>query len=89
MYLPFKKKVFIDNMIGSNILSGYTHVGNSFNLDGNIVNNDIDLILYEILKGNKEKIDMLLDNKDLLTNSKLLKFMLNTYYIHYLSVCSS
>jgi len=80
-YVPFKKKVTIDNMMGSNILSGYTHVGNSFNLSGNIVNNDVDLILYEILKGNKEKIEMLLDKKDLLTNSKLLKFMLSDKYL--------
>jgi hypothetical protein len=67
--------------MGSNILSGYTHVGNSFNFSGNIVNNDVDLILYEILKGNKEKIEMLLDKKDLLTNSKLLKFMLSDKYL--------
>lgn len=80
-YVPFKKKVSIDNMLGSNILSGYTHVGNSFNFSGNIVNNDVDLILYEILKGNKEKIEMLLDKKDLLTNSKLLKFMLSDKYL--------
>lgn len=80
-YVPFKKKVTIDNMMGSNILSGYTHVGNSFNFSGNIVNNDVDLILYEILKGNKEKIEMLLDKKDLLTNSKLLKFMLSDKYL--------
>ena len=80
-YLPFKKKVVIDNMLGSNILSGYTHVGSSFNIAGNIVNNDINLLLYEILKGNKQKIEMLLDNKDLLTNSKLLKFMLSDKYL--------
>ena len=80
-YLPFKKKITIDNMLDSNILSGYTHVGDSFNIDGNIVNNDINLLLYEILKGNKEKIEMLLDNKDLLTNSKLLKFMLSDKYL--------
>jgi hypothetical protein len=80
-YLPFRKKVLIDNMMGSNILSGYTHVGASFNLSGNIVNNDINLLLYEILQGNKDKIQMLLENKDLLTNSKLLKFMLSDKYL--------
>ena len=80
-YLPFKKKIVIDNILDSNILSGYTHVGNSFNISGNIVNNEINLLLYEILKGNKQKIEMLLDNKDLLTNSKLLKFMLSDKYL--------
>jgi hypothetical protein len=80
-YLPFKKKVVIDNMLGSEIMSGYTHVGDSFNISGNIVNNDVNLLLYEILKGNKQKIEMLLDNKDLLTNSKLLKFMLSDKYL--------
>jgi len=65
----------------SNIFSGWTHVGDSFNLAGNIVNNDVDLLLYEILKGNKEKIEMLLEKKDLLTNSKLLKFMLSDKYL--------
>lgn len=80
-YLPFKKKITIDNMLGSEMMSGYIHVGNSFNLDGNIVNNDINLLLYEILKGNKQKIEMLLDKKDLLTNSKLLKFMLSDKYL--------
>ena len=81
-YLPFKKKVVIDNMLGSNILSGYTHVGASFDLSGNIVNNDVNLLLYEILQGNKDKIQMLLENKDLLTNSKLLKFMLSDKYLN-------
>ena len=81
-YVPFKKKVVIDNMMGSNILSGYTHVGNSFDLSGNIVNNDVNLLLYEILQGNKDKIQMLLENKDLLTNSKLLKFMLSDKYLN-------
>ena len=80
-YLPFKKKILIDKMLNSNMGSGYTHVGNSFDLAGNIVNNDVNLLLYEILKGNKEKIEMLLDNKDLLTNSKLLKFMLSDKYL--------
>ena len=80
-YLPLKKKVLIDNMLDSNIASGYTHVGNSFNLTGNIVNSDINLLLYEIIKGNKEKIEMLLENKDLLTTSKLLKFMLSDKYL--------
>ena len=80
-YLPFKKKVVIDNMLGSEIMSGYTHLGDSFNIAGNIVNNDVNLLLYEILKGNKQKIEMLLDNKDLLTNSKLLKFMLSDKYL--------
>jgi hypothetical protein len=65
----------------SNIFSGWTHVGNSFDLSGNIVNNDVNLLLYEILKGNKEKIEMLLESKDLLTNSKLLKFMLSDKYL--------
>jgi len=81
-YVPFKKKVVIDNMMSSNILSGYTHVGNSFDLAGNIVNNDVNLLLYEILQGNKDKIQMLLENKDLLTNSKLLKFMLSDKYLN-------
>ncbi len=80
-YLPFKKKILIDKATNSNMGSGYTHVGNSFDLAGNIVNNDVNLLLYEILKGNKEKIEMLLDNKDLLTNSKLLKFMLSDKYL--------
>ena len=80
-YLPFKKKILIDKMLNSNMGSGYTHVGDSFDLAGNIVNNDVNLLLYEILKGNKEKIEMLLDNKDLLTNSKLLKFMLSDKYL--------
>jgi hypothetical protein len=80
-YLPFKKKILIDKMLNSNMGSGYTHVGDSFDLAGNIVNNDVNLLLYEILKGNKEKIEMLLDKKDLLTNSKLLKFMLSDKYL--------
>ena len=80
-YLPFKKKILIDKLMGSEMISGYTHVGNSFDLAGNIVNNDVNLLLYEILKGNKEKIEMLLDKKDLLTNSKLLKFMLSDKYL--------
>ncbi len=81
-YLPFKKKILIDKMLNSNMGSGYTHVGDSFDLAGNIVNNDVNLLLYEILKGNKEKIEMLLENKDLLTNSKLLKFMLSDKYLN-------
>ena len=80
-YVPFKKKVTIDKLLGSNIISGYTHVGNSFNVAGNIVNNDINLLLYEILKGNKENIEMLLADKSLLQNSKLLKFMLSDKYL--------
>ena len=80
-YVPFKKKVTIDKLLGSNILSGYTHVGNSFNVAGNIVNNDINLLLYEILKGNKDNIEMLLFDKSLLQNSKLLKFMLSDKYL--------
>ncbi len=80
-YLPFKKKILIDKLTFSNMGSGFTHVGNSFDLAGNIVNNDVNLLLYEILKGNKEKIEMLLQNKDLLTNSKLLKFMLSDKYL--------
>ena len=81
VYLPFKKKVTVENMLGSEIMSGYTHVGDSFDLSGNIVNNDVNLLLYEILKGNKEKIEMVLESKDLLTNSKLLKFMLSDKYL--------
>ena len=80
-YLPFKKQVILDSIMDSNILSGYTHVGNSFNISGNIINNDINLILYEIIKGNKDKIEMLLENKDLLVHSKLLKFMLSEKYL--------
>ena len=80
-YLPFKKEVILDSMMESNIFSGYTHVGNSFNISGNIINNDINLILYEIIKGNKDKIEMLLENKDLLNHSKLLKFMLSEKYL--------
>jgi hypothetical protein len=80
-YLPLKKKVIVENMLGSEIMSGYTHVGDSFDLSGNIVNNDVNLLLYEILKGNKEKIEMLLESKDLLTNSKLLKFMLSDKFL--------
>jgi len=80
-YLPLKKKVTVENMLGSEIMSGYTHVGDSFDLSGNIVNNDVNLLLYEILKGNKEKIEMLLESKDLLTNSKLLKFMLSDKFL--------
>jgi len=80
-YLPFKKEVILDSMIDNNIFSGYTHVGNSFNISGNIINNDINLILYEIIKGNKDKIEMLLENKDLLIHSKLLKFMLSEKYL--------
>ena len=62
-YLPFKKQVNLDSMMDTNIFSGYTHVGNSFNISGNIINNDINLILYEIIKGNKDKIEMLLENR--------------------------
>ena len=80
-YVPFKKKVLIDKLMGSNIMSGYVHVGNSFNVAGNIVNNDINLLLYEILKGNKDNIEMLLADKSLLQNSKLLKFMLSDKYL--------
>jgi len=80
-YLPFKKEVVLDSMMDNNIFSGYTHVGNSFNISGNIINNDINLILYEIIKGNKDKIEMLLENKDLLNHSKLLKFMLSEKYL--------
>ena len=80
-YLPFRKQVFIDKMMSSNILSGYVHVGASFNLLSNIVNNDVDLLLYKILQGNKELIEQLLDKKDLLNNSKLLKFMLSDKYL--------
>jgi hypothetical protein len=80
-YLPLKKRVTVENMLGSEIMSGYTHVGDSFDLSGNIVNNDVNLLLYEILKGNKEKIEMLLESKDLLTNSKLLKFMLSDKFL--------
>jgi hypothetical protein len=80
-YLPLKKKVTVENMLGSEIASGYVHVGDSFDLSGNIVNNNVNLLLYEILKGNKEKIEMLLDSKDLLTNSKLLKFMLSDKFL--------
>jgi hypothetical protein len=35
-------------------MSGYTHVGESFDLTGNVVNNNVNLLLYEILKGSKE-----------------------------------
>jgi len=49
-YLPFKKQFEIEQMANSRIMSGYTHVGQSFDLTGNVVNNDVNLLLYEILK---------------------------------------
>ncbi len=80
-YLPFKKQFDIEQMANSRIASGYTHVGQSFDLTGNIVNNDVNLLLYEILKGSKEQIQLLLENKDLLLTSKLIQFMLSPEYL--------
>jgi hypothetical protein len=80
-YLPFKKQFDIEQMAESRIMSGYTHVGRSFDLTGNIVNNDVNLLLYEILKGSKEQIQILLENKDLLLTSKLIQFILSPQYL--------
>lgn len=80
-YLPFKKQFDIEQMANSRIMSGYTHVGQSFDLTGNIVNNDVNLLLYEILKGSKNQIQLLLENKDLLLTSRLIQFMLSPQYL--------
>ena len=80
-YLPFKKQFDIEQMADSRIMSGYTHVGQSFDLTGNVVNNDVNLLLYEILKGSKEQIQLLLENKDLLLTSKLIQFILSPEYL--------
>jgi hypothetical protein len=80
-YLPFKKQFDIEQMANSRIASGYTHVGQSFDLTGNVVNNNVNLLLYEILKGSKQQIQLLLQNKDLLLTSKLIQFMLSKEYL--------
>ena len=80
-YLPFKKQFEIEQMANSRIMSGYTHVGQSFDLTGNVVNNDVNLLLYEILKGSKNQIQLLLENKDLLLTSKLIQFILSKEYL--------
>jgi hypothetical protein len=80
VYVPFKKNIAIDSVFNANVAGGYTHVGKSFNVSGNIVNSNINLILYEIVKGNKEKIKLLLDSKDFNTNNKLLTFLISTEF---------
>ncbi len=80
-YLPFKKQFDIEQMADSRIASGYTHVGQSFDLTGNIVNNDVNLLLYEILKGSKQQIQLLLENKDLLLTSRMIQFILSPEYL--------
>lgn len=78
-YLPFKEPIAIDFM-GSRIASGYTHVGKSFDLTSNYVNNSANILLYLILKGNKGKIKTLLENEAPLTTNRLLDFMLSPKY---------
>lgn len=78
-YLPFKEPIAIDFM-GSRIASGYTHVGKSFDLTSNYVNNSANILLYLILKGNKGKIKTLLENEAPMTTNRLLDFMLSSKY---------
>mgnify|MGYP000188310444 CR=1 FL=1 len=88
-YFPFKKKVSIDNTLGTNIMSGYTHVGKSFNLKENLSNNNINILAYELIQGStKQLIEMLslynLEETEqglaLLTDKKYLSLLTYCYY---------
>jgi hypothetical protein len=74
-YVPFKKRVAIDRYAGTRMLSGYTHVGKSFDLTSNQVNCNINVLLYLILMGNKSKVKTLLEKVPTAVANRLLDFM--------------
>jgi len=76
-YLPFKKRVFIDSAMGTRMMSGYTHVGKSFDLTSNQVNCNINVLLYLILMGNKSKIKSLVERMPTVQANRMLDFMLS------------
>ncbi len=75
-YLPFKKPVLID-FFGTRMASGFTHVGKSFDLTSNQVNNNINVLLYLILMGNKSKIKSLVEKMPTVQANRMLDFMLS------------
>jgi hypothetical protein len=75
-YLPFKKPVLID-FFGTRMASGFTHVGKSFDLTSNQVNNNINVLLYLILMGNKSKIKSLVERMPTVQANRMLDFMLS------------
>ena len=75
-YLPFKKPLAIDFM-GTRMASGFTHVGKSFDLTSNQVNNNINVLLYLILMGNKGKIKTLVEKMPTVQANRMLDFMLS------------
>ena len=75
-YLPFKRRVAID-FFGTRMASGFTHVGKSFDLTSNQVNNNINVLLYLILMGNKGKIKTLVEKMPTVQANRMLDFMLS------------
>ena len=88
-YFPFRKKVSIDFAFNTNMLSGYTHVGTSFNLRENLSNSNVNIQAYELIQGSADQLVALLRSYDAdqtkralatLTNKKYLSLLIYCYY---------
>ena len=88
-YFPFKKKVSVDFAFNTNMLSGYTHVGTSFNLRENLANSNVNIQAYELIQGSAEQLVALLRSYnaeqtrralDVLTDKKYLSLLVYCYY---------
>lgn len=86
-YLPFKNKIFIDNTLGINFASGYTHVGNSFNLKENLSNNNINILLYELIAGTTSQLKSLLKEYSLDDTQLALDTITENKYLSLLTYC--
>lgn len=86
-YFPLKEKISIDNTLNTNMGSGFTHIGTSFNLDENLKNNNMNIFLYELIKGNTKELINLLREYTLEETSKGLKLLVNNKYLSLLTYC--
>ena len=86
-YFPFKKKVSIDNVLGTNMMSGYTHVGKSFNLKENLSNNNINILAYELIQGSTEQLIEMLSQYNLEETEQALALLTDKKYLSLLTYC--
>ena len=86
-YIPFKKKVGIDSFFHSSMMSGYTHVGRSFNVKENLSNNNINILLYELIQGSSKQLKALLKEYNLEETEEGLKLLSDEKYLSLLTYC--
>ena len=82
-----KKKVGIDNFFHSTMMSGYTHVGRSFNLKENLSNNNINILLYELIQGSSKQLKELLKEYNLEETKEGLNLLTDEKYLSLLTYC--